>query len=108
MSRGPEPLPIFISLSLSEALTESELKRQLSHDLANDPALATVFNPPQIFSDTDAAHGSSSGGIPTAAGLGSTVVVHWTNNDIIVSSYFISSVSIICRKVITNLLGTCD
>ena len=32
-------------------LTESELKRQLSQDLANDPALATVFNPPQIFSD---------------------------------------------------------
>jgi len=67
-------------------LTESELKRQLSHDLANDPALATVFNPPQIFSDTDPAvpHGSSSNGIPTAAGLGSTVVVHWTNNNDII------------------------
>ena len=64
-------------------MTESELKRQLSHDLANDPALATVFNPPQIFSDTEAPPG---GGIPAAAGLGSTVVVHWTNNDIIVSS----------------------
>ena len=36
-------------------LTESELKRQLSHDLANDPALATVFNPPQIFSDSSLA-----------------------------------------------------
>ena len=32
-------------------LTESELKRQLSQDLAENPALATVFNPPQIFSD---------------------------------------------------------
>ena len=33
-------------------LTESELKRQLSQDLANNPDLAaTVFNPPQIFSD---------------------------------------------------------
>ena len=68
-------------------MTESELKRQLSHDLANDPALATVFNPPQIFSDTDHATAAQpGGGIPTAAGLGSTVVVHWTNNDIIVSS----------------------
>merc|ERR1712079_983064 len=34
-------------------LSESELKRQLSHDLANDPTFATVFNPPQIFSDED-------------------------------------------------------
>ena len=67
-------------------MSESELKRQLSHDLANDPALATVFNPPQIFSDTDHATAPPGGGIPTAAGLGSTVVVHWTNNDIIVSS----------------------
>ena len=70
-------------------MTESELKRQLSHDLANDPSLATVFNPPQIFSDTETAHGPSNiNGIPGAAGLGSTVVVHWTNNDLIVSSFF--------------------
>ena len=36
---------------LRQLMSESELKRQLSHDLANDPALATVFNPPQVFSD---------------------------------------------------------
>ena len=36
---------------LRQLMTESELKRHLSHDLANDPALATVFNPPQVFSD---------------------------------------------------------
>ncbi len=34
-------------------MSESELKRQLSHDLANDPALSAVFNPPQIFSDAE-------------------------------------------------------
>lgn len=33
------------------SMTESELKRQLSQDLANNPVLATVFNPPQVFSD---------------------------------------------------------
>ena len=50
---------------------ESQLKRQLSHDLANDPTLATVFNPPQIFSDDVNASG----------------VVVWTNNaDKIVSA----------------------
>ena len=51
-------------------LSESELKRQLSHDLANDPTFATVFNPPQIFSDED----------------NKTIV--WTNNEPLVSSNF--------------------
>jgi hypothetical protein len=51
-------------------LTESELKRQLSHDLANDPALSTVFNPPQIFSDLDHVHDD---------------VIMWNNHDNIVS-----------------------
>ena len=54
---------------------ESQLKRQLSQDLANDPTLATVFNPPQIFSDD--VHTPASG------------VVVWTNNDnMIVSCFF--------------------
>ena len=53
-------------------LSESELKRQLSHDLANDPTFATVFNPPQIFSDED----------------NKTIV--WTNNEPLVSSNFFS------------------
>ena len=42
-----------------------------------------------LFSDTETAHGPSNiSGIPGAAGLGSTVVVHWTNNDLIVSDFF--------------------
>ena len=64
-------------------LTESELKRQLSHDLANDPALATVFNPPQIFSDSSLAE--THGGPGGLSSNGAAVVVHWTNNDVIVS-----------------------
>lgn len=44
---------------LRQLMTESELKRQLSHDLANDPALATVFNPPQTFSDSSHAQAST-------------------------------------------------
>ena len=52
-------------------LSESELKRQLSHDLANDPTFATVFNPPQIFSDED----------------NKTIV--WTNSEPIVSLTFL-------------------
>ena len=79
-------------------LTESELKRQLSHDLANDPALATVFNPPQVFSDENGImeNGMTSNpqhddnrletGAEIGTGQGSSVVVHWTNsNDLIVS-----------------------
>ena len=52
-------------------MSESELKRQLSHDLANDPTFATVFNPPQIFSDED----------------NKTIV--WTNSEPIVSLTFL-------------------
>ena len=91
-------------------LSESELKRQLSHDLANDPALATVFNPPQIFSDeqqnqqnlqnnqqNNSALIMNSNLMLQESGIsddlanqnnGTSVVVHWTNpaTDLIVSS----------------------
>lgn len=59
MAQGPQQKKSFSVEDLNRAmlnrsqiqLTESELKRQLSQDLANNPDLATVFNPPQIFSD---------------------------------------------------------
>ena len=60
-------------LETRRKMSESELKRQLSHDLANDPTFATVFNPPQIFSDED----------------NKTIV--WTNNEPIVSQNFWTS-----------------
>ena len=66
-------------------LSESELKRQLSHDLANDPTFATVFNPPQIFSDED----------------NKTIV--WTNNEPLVSSIFFFTFLVHPRFDLVNL-----
>ena len=55
-----------------------------------------MFNPPQIFSDTETAAHVPSG--IQASGLGSTVVVHWSNNDIMVCLFIFCKYSMICDK----------